>query len=42
MVIEFIDNNEVFQIFIISEHDYRVSSAMSLEVPLFKCFDNNQ
>ena len=41
MTVELMNNDKVFQVFVISEHDYRVSSAMNLEMPHFKCFDNN-
>ena len=42
MMIEFINNGEVFQILVISEHSYRVSSAMNFKISLFKYFNNNQ
>ena len=41
-VVELTGSGEVFQVLIIDEYDYRVSSAMSLEASLFKCFDNDQ
>ena len=41
MMIELTDNDEVFQVFIINEHDYRISSVINFEVSLFKCFNNN-
>ena len=40
--VELTDSDEVFQIFVISEHSYRVSSAINLRAPLFKCFNNDQ
>ena len=42
MVIELISNDEVFQILVISEHSYRVSSAINLKASFFKCFNNDQ
>ena len=41
-IIEFTDSGEVFQVFIISEHNYRVNDVMNFKVSLFKYFDNNQ
>ena len=41
-VIEFTGNGEVFQVFIINEYSYRVSSAINFKASLFKCFDNDQ
>ena len=40
--VEFTGSDEVFQILVINEHSYRVSSVMSLRALLFKCFDNGQ
>ena len=40
--VELTDNGEVFQIFIISKHDYRVSGVMGFRASFFKCFDNDQ
>ena len=41
-VIQLTDSDEVFQIFVISEHDYRVSDVINFKVLFFKYFDNNQ
>ena len=42
MTVEFTDSNKVFQIFIISEYSYRVSSAINFKMSLFKYFNNDQ
>ena len=39
--VQLTDNDEVFQIFIISEHSYRISSAINLKASFFKCFNND-
>ena len=41
MAIELTDNDEVFQIFIISEHNYRINNVIDFRMLLFKCFNNN-
>ena len=41
MAVEFINNNEVFQIFVINKHNYRVSDIIIFKILLFKYFDNN-
>ena len=40
--VELTGSGEVFQIFIISKHGYRVSSIINLKTSFFKCFDNGQ
>ena len=40
MAVELTGSGEVFQILVINEHSYRVSSAINLRMLLFKCFDN--
>ena len=40
--VELTDSDEVFQIFMINEHSYRISSVMNFKASLFKCFDNDQ
>ena len=40
--VEFINNNNIFQIFIISKHNYRISNVMNFKASLFKCFNNDQ
>ena len=42
MAIKLTGSDEVFQIFMISEHSYRVSSVISFKALLFKCFNNDQ
>ena len=42
MVIQLVSDDEVFQILIISEHNYRISDAMNLKASFFKCFNNDQ
>ena len=42
MMIELMGSGEVFQILVISEHNYKVSDVMGFEASLFKCFNNSQ
>ena len=42
MTVELTNNNKVFQIFIINEHNYRVSSIINFKILLLKCFNNDQ
>ena len=40
-MVELTGGDEVFQIFIINEHSYRVNDTMNLRASLFKCLDND-
>ena len=40
--VELINNDKIFQIFVISEHSYRVSSIIGFKALFFKCFNNDQ
>ena len=42
IVIQLVSDDEVFQIFVISKHDYRINHIMNLEISFFKCFNNDQ
>ena len=42
IAVEFTDNNEVFQIFIISEYSYKINNAINFRTLLFKCFNNDK
>ena len=42
MMVQLANDDKVFQIFIISEHSYRISSVINLKTLFFKCFDNDQ
>ena len=42
MMIQFVSDDNVFQIFMISEHNYRVNSIIDFKILFFKYFDNNQ
>ena len=42
IMIQFADDNEIFQIFIISEYNYRINSVINFEILFFKCFNNDQ
>ena len=42
MMIQLMSNDEVFQILVINEHNYRVSSIIDFRTLFFKCLNNDQ
>ena len=42
MAVQLAGDDEVFQIFMINEHDYRVSDTINFKMLFFKCFNNDQ